>query len=243
MAEKTSGKRPVDLRETLTAVARTTLHEQIVAQIQQLIENGSLKNGDQLPPERRLAEIFQVSRHSVREAIRALEQKGVLKSRPGSGTYVVMDDETLVLAYLANAIQIERHKLSEIFEFRRLLEPQITALAAANASASDIDILSGLYEKQARAVGDPEKTGELDQAFHQALARATGNGVLLDIVERLTDILQETRSEYGQSEARRRLSLTGHRNILDAVAARDAEGARRAMTEHLTAIEKVVVPH
>ncbi len=67
----------------LQAVSKTKFHEQIVDQVQALIEKGRLKHGDQLPPERELAGIFKVSRHSVREAIRVLEQKKVLKSRPG----------------------------------------------------------------------------------------------------------------------------------------------------------------
>ena len=72
------------LSNPFKAVKKTKLHEQIVSQIQALIDNGRLKHGDQLPPERELATIFQVSRHSVREAIRILEQKKVLISRPGS---------------------------------------------------------------------------------------------------------------------------------------------------------------
>ncbi len=82
------------LTKTLQAVAKTKLHEQIVNQVQALIEKGGLKHGDQLPPERELASIFKVSRHTVREAIRILEQKNILRSRPGSGTFIILEDES-----------------------------------------------------------------------------------------------------------------------------------------------------
>lgn len=112
-------KKPVkSLTNTLTAVTKTKLHEQIVIQIPALIDKGRLKHGDQLPPERELATIFTVSRHSVREAIRVLEQKNILKSRPGSGTYINLEDESSVVEFLDRAIDREKHTMAEIFQFR-----------------------------------------------------------------------------------------------------------------------------
>ena len=126
------------LTGNLQAVTKTKFHEQIVDQVQALIEKGRLKHGDQLPPERELASIFKVSRHSVREAIRVLEQKKVLKTRPGSGTFIILENESSVVESLANAILREKNTLSEIFQFRELLEPQIAGLAARNAKKEDI---------------------------------------------------------------------------------------------------------
>ena len=98
-----------NLTNTLKAVTKTKLHEQIVNQIQALIDKGRLRHGDQLPPERELATIFKVSRHSVREAIRILEQKRILKSRPGSGTYIILEDASSVVDFLARAINQEKN--------------------------------------------------------------------------------------------------------------------------------------
>jgi len=106
------------LANDLQAVTKTKLHEQIVNQVQALIEKGRLKYGDRLPPERELATIFKVSRHSLREAIRILEQKKVLKSQPGSGTFIILEDESSVVEFLAKAIHREKNTLSEIFQFR-----------------------------------------------------------------------------------------------------------------------------
>lgn len=154
MVEK-SGK---SLTNTLKAVSKTKLHEQIVIQIQTLIEKGRLKHGDQLPPERELAAIFKVSRHSVREAIRVLEHKKVLKSRPGSGTYIIIENESSVIEFLAKAINKEKNTLSEIFQFRELLEPQIAGLAARNATEEDISILQDILERQQKELNNIEES-------------------------------------------------------------------------------------
>ena len=96
------------MAENLQPVTKTKFHEQIVAQVRALIEKGGLKHGDQLPAERELASIFKVSRHSVREAIRVLEQQQVVKSRPGSGTFIILENESSVVESLAGAILREK---------------------------------------------------------------------------------------------------------------------------------------
>ena len=150
------------LTKTLQAVAKTKLHEQIVNQVQALIEKGRLKHGDQLPPERELASIFKVSRHTVREAIRILEQKKILRSRPGSGTFIIFEDESSVVEFMARAIFREKNTLSEIFQFRELLEPQIVGLAARNATQKNISVLEDILEKQKLELGNTIESKELD---------------------------------------------------------------------------------
>ena len=160
------------LSKNLQAVSRTKLHEQIVNQVQALIEKGGLKHGDQLPPERELAGIFKVSRHTVREAIRILEQKNILKSRPGSGTFIILEDESSAVEFLAKAIYREKNTLSEVFQFRELLEPQIAGLAAHNATKKDIAALEDILERQKKELGNAVVSKKLDEEFHLALARA-----------------------------------------------------------------------
>ena len=123
-----------NLTSKLKAVPRRRLYQEIVTQIKNLIDNGGLQAGDQLPPERKLAEAFNVSRHSVREAIRSLEREQVLQSRPGSGTFVMVGSSQAIVDYLALAVLKEKDRLAEIFQFREMLEPQISALAAENAT-------------------------------------------------------------------------------------------------------------
>ena len=237
MVEK-SGK---SLTNTLNAVSKTKLHEQIVIQIQSLIEKGRLKHGDQLPPERELAAIFKVSRHSVREAIRVLEHKKVLRSRPGSGTYIIIEDESSVIEFLAKAINKEKNTLSEIFQFRELLEPQIAGLAARNATEEDISILQDILERQQKELNNNKVSKKLDEDFHLALAKASGNSILLQVVELLGHIFLRSRHEYSQSPDRRRLSIKGHQEIVMAIKASDSKAAKELMADHLNEIRKHVL--
>lgn len=235
MSDKSSKR----LASTLKAVNKTKLHEQIVDQIQALIDNGRLKHGDQLPPERELATIFKVSRHSVREAIRILEQKRVLKSRPGSGTYIILEDESAVVEFLATAINKEKNTLDEIFQFRELLEPQIASLAAQNATREDRQTLEDILERQI-IEREKDASQRLDQQFHLALAKATGNAVLLEIVKLLGHIFSKSRQPYSQSVPRRKLSIQGHQEIVRAIQQKKPEAARESMAAHLSAIRKLV---
>jgi GntR family transcriptional repressor for pyruvate dehydrogenase complex len=229
------------LTKTLQAVAKTKLHEQIVNQVQALIEKGRLKHGDQLPPERELASIFKVSRHTVREAIRILEQKNILRSRPGSGTFIILEDESSVVEYMARAIFREKNTLSEIFQFRELLEPQIAGLAARNATQKNISDLEDILEKQKQELGNTVESKELDEKFHLALAKATGNSVLFQVVELFGHILLKSRHEDSQSPYRNKLSIEGHKKILDAIKDADSMAANKLMAGHLDAIRKLVL--
>jgi GntR family transcriptional repressor for pyruvate dehydrogenase complex len=229
------------LTGNLQAVTKTKFHEQIVDQVQALIEKGRLKHGDQLPPERELSSIFKVSRHSVREAIRVLEQKKVLKSRPGSGTFIILEDESSVVESLASAIFREKNTLSEIFQFRELLEPQIAGLAACNATQKDIMVLEDLLDRQQKELENTLASKELDEKFHLALARATGNAVLLQMVELFGHILLQSRHENSQSPHRHKLSVKGHKKILNAIKDGDSKAANQLMAGHLQAIRDHVI--
>ncbi len=229
------------LTKTLQAVAKTKLHEQIVNQVQALIEKGRLKHGDQLPPERELASIFKVSRHTVREAIRILEQKKILRSRPGSGTFIILEDESSVVEFMARAIFREKNTLSEIFQFRELLEPQIAGLAARNATQKNISVLEDILEKQKLELGNTIESKELDEKFHLALAKATGNSVLFQVVELFGHILLKSRHEDSQSPYRNKLSIEGHNKILDAIKDADSRAANKLMAGHLDAIRELVL--
>jgi GntR family transcriptional repressor for pyruvate dehydrogenase complex len=229
------------LTKTLQAVSKTKLHEQIVNQVQVLIQKGNLKHGDQLPPERELASIFKVSRHTLREAIRILEQKKILKSRPGSGTFIITEDESSVVEFLARAIYREKNTLSEIFQFRELLEPQIAGLAAQNATKKDISVLEDILERQKKELGNTIMSKELDEKFHLALAKATGNSVLFQVVALFGHILLKSRHEHSQSPDRNKLSIEGHRKIFNAIKAENSTAANELMAGHLDAIRKLVI--
>ncbi|MBI4560568.1 MAG: FadR family transcriptional regulator, partial [Candidatus Rokubacteria bacterium] len=106
-------------------IKSTRIYEEIVRQIRTLISEGKLRSGDQLPPERELAESFKVSRTSVREALRALESIGLIEIRAGEGTFVREISVESLIEPLALVILTQREAVGELFEARRLLEPAI----------------------------------------------------------------------------------------------------------------------
>lgn len=216
-------------------------HREILERIQGLIASGQLRCGDRLPPERTLAETFRVSRNSVREAIRALAERGVLESRRGDGTYVRAQDEGALRLSFEEAFGAQRDKLREIFELRRVLEPGIAALAAQRASPRAIERLKVIACDQQRRLLAGEDDADLDAGFHRELALAVGNAALTGVLKAAGGILAESRSEFLQSPERRRASAAGHLRIIDALERRDPEACRRAMEEHLETVERAVL--
>src|SRR5438270_4168732 len=132
-------------------IRRSRLYQGIVEQIEGLLERGDLRPGDQLPPERQLAEQFQVSRASVREALRTLELLGIVETRAGGGTFVrqtTPDD----LAKPLQSLMARGHTLADVGEFRRLIEPAIAASAAARITASQLAELRAVVLEEERKI-------------------------------------------------------------------------------------------
>jgi GntR family transcriptional regulator, transcriptional repressor for pyruvate dehydrogenase complex len=219
---------------------RKYLYNEIVDQIQRMISKGELKVGDRLPPERALAQSFRVSRNCIRQAIQALAEKRILESRQGDGTYVCTPDQTTLISSFALAIQVQRELLHEIMEFRLLLEPQIAVLAARHITQDELDRLKILVCDQQRQILAGDQDAELDAAFHLQLAESSRNRVVLEVIKTMGGILNESRSEFLQSDIRRQSSILGHLKIIDALEKRDSEMALRAMREHLMTVGKAI---
>jgi GntR family transcriptional repressor for pyruvate dehydrogenase complex len=223
----------------LKPLNKKKLYEEIALQIENLIENGELKAGNRIPAERELANIFNVSRNPVREAIRVLEEKQLLQSRPGDGTYVILKEKDSLIAGLASTIQSEKIKLYEIFEFRRTIEPQICYLAAKNAKQEDVQTLKNILKSQKLQIEKGKSGIEADKKFHIALAKASRNSIFLKSIYILNNILDESRSEFLQTTERRKVSLESHEAILLAVEQHKPKLAWDLMVDHIIEIEKV----
>src|SRR5262245_3230647 len=174
-------------------VRKTRVYQEIVEQIKELITAGRFKSGDRLPPERELAELFKASRNSVRDAIRVLEQMGLIDSRQGDGTYIrtVTADEMTVP--LALCLLQSRTQMRELWEVRRVLEPALAEVAAARITPDELDELEAILDVQRRKVGAGLLALEEDAAFHYGIAQATGNGVMLRVMDTLVDLLRQSR--------------------------------------------------
>ena len=227
--------------QLIEPIKRSRLYEHIVQQIRALIREGNWRPGDQIPPERELAERFRVSRTSVREALRALEMQGVIESRQGGGTFVKHADPEALVQSLAGAILQGRRELSEILEVRELIEPGIARSAALRATREHVVELERLLQQQRQRIAAGESFAEEDTAFHQVLAEAADNRVLLRLQSVVMDLLRESRQSYLHSPDRPQKSLQGHEAILAAVRARDADAAYRASLDHIADVREGIL--
>jgi GntR family transcriptional repressor for pyruvate dehydrogenase complex len=220
------------------------LYEEVVDQIKQLMAGGELKPGDKLLPERELAERLQVSRASVREAIRTLEMMGFVEIRPGDGTFVRDTNTDEIIRPLAMFLAVEKSSLLEMFEVRRLFEAATASMAAERAADEEIEEIRSSLEKMEERlnVQDSEKGEEYDIAFHYAVAEATHNGLLIKLFRTISDEFSRAvsvarRRLYGHEDNPQKI-IDQHRRIYKAIKGRDPQMAAQRMLEHLNYAEK-----
>jgi GntR family transcriptional repressor for pyruvate dehydrogenase complex len=225
----------------LSPIKSTRIYQEIVRQVKGMIAEGRLKSGDQLPPERDLAEKFVVSRTSVREALRALESLGLVEIRAGEGTFVREVSIETLIEPLAHIMVSQREAIGELFEARRLLEPTIAALAAVRATPEEIHEMERILEQQAKEIVTGKTGLAEDAAFHAAIGAAAHNRAITRIAHAVMDLLTQSREESLNTPGRPNRSHEDHRRIVAAIRARDDDGARRAMLDHLEAVEKLVL--
>ena len=232
---------PSPAKAEFEAVRKTKVYEKVAEQIQRLIRDGLLKPGDMLPPERELAETFQVSRSSLRDAIRALELMGMVEARQGECTVVREPSGEAVASPLTAVLLQQREFVSELLELRWMIEPPLAARAATHAGAEDLAQLEDILRRQREKVNRGELAIEEDSEFHYAIARASSNKVVLQVVDVFMDLLRESRKQSLQVEGRLRKSLVSHQQILKAIARHDAAAAENAMRRHIQEIEAIVL--
>ena len=228
----------------LKVVEKKRAYESIVQQVLALIENGKLKQGDQLPSERELTEIFKVSRTTVREAIRTLESMKLLQSRQGNGTYVLASSEEELIQPLAAALFNAKDDIRDIFYVRKIIEPHVAELAAENATAQEIEEMEEILQKQKMCIEHNESIIETDTAFHNLMASASKNRVIERLSVALVDFIKQSRENYLMDDEhgnkRPERSLEGHKRVLAAIKNGDSEAAKKSMLQHLEDIERIV---
>lgn len=222
-------------------IKSTRIYEEIVRQVKALIGEGRLKSGDQLPPERDLAQQFRVSRTSVREALRTLESLGLIEIRPGEGTFVREVSVESLVEPLARVLVSQHKAVGELFEARRLLEPNIAGLAARRATQDEIREMEEILAQQAKEVAAGNTGLAQDAAFHASIAASVQNRAITRIVNALMDLLTQSREESLQTPGRPTRSHQDHRRILESIRRRDEGGAHAAMLEHLNAVEALLL--
>lgn len=215
----------------------TRASEAIVQQVKALIFAGRLGPGDPLPSEKHLAQQFGLSRVTVRDALHVLESQGLIAIKVGArgGAFVATPSTQPVSESLANMLRLKRATFPDLSEARILVEPHVASLAAQRATAEDVRAMEQAVTgaRGARAAGDPYFI-PTSVAFHIALAEAAKNPVLLLTVESFRTLFHEALAALLPADDMAQRAIADHQRILDAVKARDAEGAWRLMHAHLS---------
>jgi len=217
-------------KPVLPALQPKRLYRQIADLIADRISDGSFAPGAYLPAERDLAAQLGVSRPSVREALIALEVSGLVEIRAGSGVYVCQPTQD-ALAELTENSPVEQ------LQARALVEGEVAALAALNATPEQLALLDATVAHMLDTLSDASVFHEADHLFHLQVAQASGSQTLTDLVEylwkqRYSPLYRHFEARYAASIAREAM-VADHKSIVDAIKSGDANRARAVMREHL----------
>jgi GntR family transcriptional regulator, transcriptional repressor for pyruvate dehydrogenase complex len=213
------------------------VYESVAKQIMELIQSGELQQGDKLPSERSLAEKFKVSRSSVREAIKVLTHKNLVESKRGDGTYICDRIDADIIEAFTEVFADQKKRLSDIFQFRKIIEPQIAALAAVSIDDETLNRMKVIVCNQEIRIRSGKDTSKLDEQFHREIAIASGNSIFTDMMEALSKIMEESRSQPLQNTKRVEKSMTAHFDLLKAFEKHDSELAKKIMIQHIEDVE------
>jgi GntR family transcriptional repressor for pyruvate dehydrogenase complex len=215
-------------------IERTKVFEQIAAQIERRILAGELRHGDYLGSERELAVQFGASRTAVREALKTLAQQGLVDMRPGRGTMVIDGTSRAVRHSLHLMMRIgSQHTPVHLTEVREILEPEIAALAAQRAQDEHIMEMRAAINAMESALDDANAFIAADNEFHRALARGSGNPLILALMDSIVDLLSDQRKMVFRVPGGPLRGQLHHKRMLNAVIAKDSEAARALMRAHL----------
>jgi len=231
--KNSSGSRTSLADSKIQRVTKKSISDEIVQQLINLIANGDLKPGSRLPSERELCERFGAGRSSVREALRCLSIVGVLNARVAEGTSVAPDGEKFLRTLVQWRLVTELHDIENLMEVRIALESVTVAQVASKGLKSDLVTLLELMKKMEAAVNNEERFATLDLEFHIALARASENTLLFDLISMIRGQLMNALSRVLPLPNAMPLSLAEHARIVKAIKRRDPQASSAAMQVHL----------
>lgn len=233
----------VEHQETIPGGPRQThrsLQAYVVNYVQGMIERGELKLGDRLPPERNLAVRLGISRSSLRAGIQSLAALGVLKVRPGTGTFVTDGAQPFDGPSLGAFADLHGFTMKQMFEARLILEKTIASLAAQRATEKQLAALAEGVAEMYASLEDPREYLVHDICFHRDLSAAAGNVILTTLAEIVTAVLYQRRRETVDMAQDLKQSAELHREIYRAVRSHKPDDAAEAMERHLKLAEKAI---
>lgn len=217
-------------------IHRRKLSEEVAAQLQAMMLNNQLLPGQTLPSERELMALFNVGRSSVREALYALQRMGLVSIRNGEPACVTKPTAQALVNELSGAVAhilLDPRGAREMQQARTLYEILLVRYAATHASADDLARLKQALDRNEAALGDMEAFAKTDVEFHQLLAEIPGNSIFTSLQSALASWLTEQRHGSLRIKDAAQDAFQSHRRIYEAIAARDADAAERAMQRHL----------
>lgn len=217
-------------------IKKKRVAEEVADRIRTLILDGTFPQGQPLPSERVLTERFGVSRGSIRDAFRTLETIGLIETRHGRGTFPRELTVDRLVAPLASMMTFQHDLQDELLDVRRMFEPAVARVAATRATDEDFADLQRILDAQHRKLKKRQSAIVEDTEFHAALARSTRNRVIVSLMATLNDLLVESRKLTLRQKGRPAKSVEGHEAVVAALRRRDADGAARAMSNHIDQI-------
>ncbi|KIN65302.1 Pyruvate dehydrogenase complex repressor [Sulfitobacter noctilucae] len=225
-------------------VTSEKLSNAVVRQVEELILRGILRAGERLPSERELSDRLGVSRPSLRDAISALQETGLLNARPGAGIFVA---DVLGSAFSPALIQLFARHDEAVFDylsFRRDMEALAGERAAQHGSGTDLAVVQTVFDKMVavHSKRNAEEEAQLDAQFHMAIIEASHNVVMLHMMRSMYELLRGgvfyNRQVMFKQRTSRAALLEQHRAINTALQARDPLQTRTAIEAHLNYVEK-----
>jgi GntR family transcriptional repressor for pyruvate dehydrogenase complex len=225
--------------DAATATGDGRVSSSVVDHLRRTITDGRLAPGDRLPAERELADRLGVGRNTIREALRELTMLGLVESRRGAGTFVRAADPSSLMAPFQTVISLSDAAVEDVLEFRRAFEPEVAAMAAANADDDGIAQLQGALRRFDDALETEARPHAADVDFHEAVARCTGNPLVIAVQHALAQLFAELRSRLTDTsyDPGNRVAR-GHQALFGAIVAGDGESARDVMRQHLDEVER-----
>ncbi len=217
------------------SVRREKISELISGQLLNAIIKGHYVVGERLPPERQLVEMFSASRVAVREALGSLTAKGILTSTQGRGTIINPREQWNTLDPQVFLLESNESTFFQIWEVRRIIEPEMASLAAERITEPILERLRSILQTHSDA--SVEQHINTDVTFHLEIAKASQNTVLLIIMNSINDLLQESRRQtYYIPDAIER-AWNCHADILKALESRNPDTARHSMLDHMAQVK------
>lgn len=225
----------------IVGVRRKRVHEPVADQIRQAIFRGLIATGHKLPPEREMAEQFQTSRVTLREALRALEKEGLITIKRGAGGGAFVADFNQALSALADSlntvVKLGSAKSANLTEMRCILEPDITRLATLRATPEDVKAIEAVVLAQEEELKGGELSRKLDMDFHRLVAEAAHNPVMNIVVNAVNEAIRDSILRSKRTNEMRQRVVNYHRNIFEAIRSGNSDLARQVMSEHVVDVQ------